>query len=131
MKDGKLLLYLGLSCIWTGVMLRIASVDYRFPMWFFIVGGLMKFVYLYMAYRKGRYKPGVELLFLAAGLLILALGINLRISNPESVFGPALVAKAIVLKAIFIFLVIRKLRQHRLQTIAVAANNGSGGEGQN
>jgi hypothetical protein len=131
MKDGKLLFYLGLSCIWTGVMLRIASVDYRFPMWFFIVGGLMKFVYLYMAYRKGRYKPGVELLFLAAGLLILALGINLRIYNPESVFGPALVAKAVVLKAIFIFLVIRKLRQYRLQAIAVAANNSSGGEGQN
>jgi peptidoglycan/LPS O-acetylase OafA/YrhL len=129
MKRGMLLLYLGLLCICAGVVLCFTVVDDSYPLWLFIVGGVMKFVYLYLAYRKGRYKPGVELLFLIAGMFILALGISIRTSNPESVFGPALVAKAIVLKAVFVCMVVRKMRQHRLKSFALPVNDARGIEG--
>jgi hypothetical protein len=121
MDKGKYLLYAGFGLIALGVVLRFLNIDALPSVWFFISGGFFKSVYLYLAYMRGQYNPGAELLFLAAGLGVLSLGVVLRNTQPDSVFGPTLIAMALVIKVFFVFMVVRKMRAHRLQVISLAS----------
>ncbi|MFT3739065.1 MAG: hypothetical protein QM786_09925 [Breznakibacter sp.] len=120
MKNYKFILFTGMASIWTGVMLRLFGVAVPSPYLFFAAGAGFKFAYLYWAYRQGIYKPGLELVFLGAGLFILFLGIKVRLHDPGSIFGFMLISKAVLMKLSFLFLVIRKLREARLQTAPVS-----------
>ena len=122
MKNFKLILFAGMACIWTGVVLRLAGVTVPSPYLFFCIGGGFKLAYLYWAYKQCIYKPGFELAFLAAGFFMLFLGIRVRLHDPESIFGFMLISKAVLMKVSFLFLVIRKLRAVRLQLAGAAVN---------
>ncbi|PZX20408.1 hypothetical protein LX69_00407 [Breznakibacter xylanolyticus] len=123
MKKYKWLLYAGMVNIWAGLMLRIFGVEFPPPALFFSLGGTLKVSYLVVAIRQGRFKPGIELVYLAAGLVMLALGIYVRKVNPASAIGIALVVKAVLLKATFLFLMLRKMRAARLQPIEVTVKD--------
>jgi hypothetical protein len=121
MDKGKYLFYEGFVLIAIGIVLRFLPIGWPLAVWFFIAGALLKTLYLYMAYKRGQYNPGAELLFLAAGLGVLMFGAVLRNSQPDSVFGPALIALALVLKGIFVFMLVRKMQALRLQVVALAS----------
>lgn len=122
MKKYKLFLYLGMLNIWAGVMLRIFGVAIPPPAIFFSIGGSLKIIYLIIAIRQGRIKPGIELIYLGAGLCVLALGIYVRKVSPQSVIGTALIVKAVLLKATFLFLMFRKMWVARMTTIDLPVN---------
>ncbi len=122
MKKYKLFLYLGMLNIWTGVMLRLFGVEVPHPAIFFSIGGSFKITYLIIAIRQGRFKPGIELIYLGAGLCVLAMGIYVRKVSPESVMGTALIVKAVLLKATFLFLMFRKMWVARMKPINLPVN---------
>jgi hypothetical protein len=125
MRHFKILLYIGMANIWTGIVLRFTGVNVPPSAIFFSLGGLLKLTYVYVAYRQGRFKPGYEMCFLAAGLLMLMSGIMVRNGYPHSVWGSFLVGTAIVFKVTFLVFLIRKMREQRLlhQVIAQPIND--------
>lgn len=77
----------------------------------FSSGGFCKISYIALAVKSGRYRPGKEIIFLLAGLALLAAGIASRHHAHYQVYSSALIIAAVVLKIIFAAGFIVKVRK--------------------
>jgi len=77
-----------------------------------VIGVSFKTYYIINKATRGEYKPGYELLFLTAGLIMFFSGLYLRYHEPP--FNPLwLIIPGITLKIVFIVLFIIKTRKSR------------------
>lgn len=77
----------------------------------FSSGGICKISYIALAVKSGRYKPGKEIIFLLAGLALLACGIASRHHVSFQAYSSALITAAVALKIIFAAGFISKVRK--------------------
>jgi hypothetical protein len=108
----KWMLFTGIALLTLGIVLKKTSDLGLISTLLIIIGALFKVVYLIAKVRRGEYKPGVELLFLILGLLLLYFGVYLR-SHESSINPSYFIGTGITFKVIFIFLAIRKIRAFR------------------
>ena len=108
----KWTLFTGIILLVTGILLGvITDLGYE-PILFIIVGVSFKTYYVIGKARNGQYKPGYELIFLFAGLLMFLSGIYLR--PQELGFSPYfLVICGLIFKVVFVILFIINIRYYR------------------
>ena len=108
----KYFLYLGLILLLLGVVFRYFTPFMVMGLGLIISGVILKLIYIAMAMAKGQYKPGTESLYLIVGLGLLFLGIWYK-TNIEASFGYILMVIGLSLKALFILVFVRKIKQHK------------------
>lgn len=113
MKD-KWSLITGLVLLTTGIILKAAlNIVLFLPLALIIAGIALKVYYIFSKIKGKKYTPGIELLVLLVGLTLFFAGIHLPVNKTMagSVINPEILKIAgIILKAVFIFLFIKKTR---------------------
>jgi hypothetical protein len=105
-------LYAGLLLLTAGIIFRVASLPW-YPLIFIFSGASLKVIYVLCLIIKRDYKPGVEMLILLAGLILLLAGIYLD-GNTDLTYPLYMKVGGISLKATFVLLFIVKTRRNRL-----------------
>lgn len=105
----KFLLYSGLVILAIGIILRYLSSYPNVGLVLIVSGVLLKLIYIAIAIINRRYKPGKEFLLLIIGLLLLFLGLWHKL-NVSIMVGYSMVFVAVLLKAVFIVLFIKKTK---------------------
>lgn len=105
-KNQKILIYSGILLLVSGIVLR-SAYELAIPgMVLIILGVSLKTIYILLKLRSGDYKPGVELIMLAAGLSLFFTA--KQIDPPWSII---MKVSGIVLKVAFVVIFIRKSRR--------------------
>jgi len=106
----KIPLITGLICIAAGFTAKLLGNN---PLWgnmLIAAGILSKLIFLIATLKAKAYKPGIEAVFLLAGLLIFLTGMTLRELTVSDCIGSVLLASGITLKVVFIMLFFRKFK---------------------
>jgi uncharacterized membrane-anchored protein len=104
----KLLIYIGIVTLVTGILLRVAEIAEIMGLVLIILGAALKSTYIILKWIKKDYKPGVELLFLAIGL---SLFLCFRCSTHP--WAWELMILGVGFKIVFVLFFIRKMRGRR------------------
>lgn len=107
--NAKLFIYFGIVLLLGGIGLKAVSDLTLLPIILISAGALCKLSYLFLAIKKGTYRPGFELVLLLAGLILFFSGKRMQV-NDETVYSTVFMISGISLKLFFIFLFIRKIR---------------------
>lgn len=106
--------------LFAGIVLLVIGILFRKVLYFEITGLVliltgvtMKTIYIINKARSGEYKPGSELIYLFLGLTIFLSGLYLKSIQYNPINPGILIGTGIVLKVIFIFLFIKKVRVNR------------------
>ena len=75
-----------------------------------ITGVTIKVIYILAKFKSGEYKPGKELLFLVAGLILFFTGLYLKNIDQNLIVSIYLIVLGLALKVIFI-----KIRSNKNQ----------------
>jgi len=106
-------LFAGIILLTAGIILRKTTDLATGGLVLILLGVLFKAYYIISKARRGEYKPGYELVFLFAGLLLFLSGLYLRAHEPP--FNPAfLIMPGISLKVVFIIIFILKGRKNKV-----------------
>ncbi|MGM0566722.1 MAG: hypothetical protein ACQESX_08215 [Bacteroidota bacterium] len=106
----KIPLITGLILIATGFILKMLGNN---PLWgnMLIAAGIIsKIIFLIITLRAKAYKPGIEAIFLLAGLLIFLTGMTLRELTASDCTGSVFLASGITLKLVFIMMFFQKFK---------------------
>ena len=96
----------GLVLLGAGIYFRNYHPGYFWPVFIILFGLAFKFFYLIQKIKSAKYRPGIELLFLLMGLVLLLGGFYMA-NQSGSVFiiRPSLLKfSGISLKVVFVFL---------------------------
>ena len=108
----KGILYIGILLLVVGLWFRYLTPYTTAGLSLVIVGVILKLSYILQTMRSGQYKPQAEIFLLFSGLLLLFLGLWHKL-NISEVVGYGMITVALVLKFLFLFLFIRKVRLNR------------------
>ncbi len=111
MQKIKLLLYTGLTLLTIGIVLRITIGAGLIPSILIYSGVALKVSYLLYIIFKGRFKPGLEILFLLVGLSLVFSGSRLRGFDVNPYLITSMIIAGATLKLLFIILLFRKLKR--------------------
>lgn len=113
----KWILHTGIVLLTVGIILRFAMDIKPISLTLILTGVALKITYIVIKYIQKEYKPGYELLFLFVGLLFFMGGIMLH--KFEHIESPTLMKTiGLSLKALFVFIFIRKVRKPTLKLTA-------------
>lgn len=111
MQKIKLLLYTGLTLLTIGIILRFSMGPGLIPSILIYSGVALKVSYLLYIIFKGRFKPGIEILFLLVGLSLVFSGSRLRGFDVNPYLITSMIVTGATLKLLFIIFLFRKLKQ--------------------
>ena len=98
----KALLFTGIILLVIGILLRKMTQLDAFGLSLIIIGVTCKSIYIIKKARHSEYKPGKELIFLVAGLLLFFTGLYLKSIEQNLIKPIYLIVVGITLKIIFI-----------------------------
>jgi hypothetical protein len=107
MKTDKWRLYLGITLLTLGIILRVAAPIQYLPLIIIFVGVGLKTWHISYLIRQKKYKPGKECWFLAIGLLLFFAGLYFV---DQKILKYSLMSVGIAFKAYFVLQLIRKTR---------------------
>jgi hypothetical protein len=108
----KWTLFTGIILLIVGIIIRKSTGLSMEGLVIILIGVLFKSYYIISKIKSGEYRPGYEIAFLFAGLVLFLTGLYLRAHNPP--FNPVfLIVPGISLKVVFILLFIVKTRSSR------------------
>jgi len=108
----KIPLITGLIFIVAGLTIKLLNYN---PLWgnILIVSGIIsKLVFLIITLKTKAYKPGIEAIFLLAGLLIFVSGMIFRELTGSGCIASVLLASGVTLKLVFILLFFEKFKSN-------------------
>jgi len=103
-------LFSGIILLVTGIVLKFIELLPLTYIPFFVVGGSLKIFYIYQIIRKGRYKPGIEIIFLIIGLVLFFTGLMLKYNYVDQSYIYWTIS-GLTLKLAFVILFILKIRK--------------------
>ncbi len=106
----KIPLITGLIFIIAGFTLKLLVNNPLYGNVVIVAGILCKLIFLIATLKAKAYKPGIEAVFLLAGLLIFLTGMTLRELTVSDCIGSVLLASGITLKVVFIMLFFQKFK---------------------
>lgn len=109
----KTLLFLGIILLIAGILLRKLIHMNVFGLILIITGVALKAIYILAKFKSGDYKPGKELIFLIAGLILFFTGLYLKNMNQTLIKPTYLIVFGLTLKVIFIILFIKVVRSNK------------------
>ena len=98
----KVLLFIGIILLVVGIILKKITQMDVLGLASIITGVIFKSIYILIKVKSGEYKPGRELIFLVAGLLLFFTGLYLRGINQTLIKPIYLIVFGITLKITFI-----------------------------
>jgi len=98
----KALLFTGIILLVIGILLRKMTQLEAFGLSLIIIGVTCKSIYIIKKARHDEYKPGKELIFLVAGLLLFFMGLYLKSIEQNFIKPIYFITFGITLKVIFI-----------------------------
>jgi hypothetical protein len=104
------LIYLGLALMLAALGIKLSGQEGVLIPLLFMIGGSSKLLFMIMLVRRGGYKPGLELLFLGAGVSLLILGGNLQAMPAFKVYAVTLIIAGVLFKMVFLYSFYRKIR---------------------
>lgn len=113
MQKLKLLLYIGLVLLITGIIVRVTNGPGLWSNILIYSGIALKVSYLLTIIFKGRFKPGIEILFLLVGLSLVIGGGRLRAFDFHPYFITTMISLGVIFKMLFIVFLFRKLRKKK------------------
>jgi len=108
----KFLLFFGIILLVVGVLVKNTSAYETSGLILIILGVVCKTIYIISKARSGEYRPGKELIFLAAGLLLFLSGLYLRSINQNLIDASYLIIMGIGLKVFFIIRFIQIVKSY-------------------
>ena len=108
----KFLLFFGIILLVVGVLVKKTSAYETSGLILIILGVVCKTIYIISKARSGEYRPGKELIFLAAGLLLFLSGLYLRSTNQNLIDASYFILMGIGLKVFFIFRFIQIVKSY-------------------
>ena len=109
----KKILFLGIILLVIGILLKKTFLMEVLGLRLIITGVILKVLYIFAKYKSGEYKPGKELLFLVAGLILFFTGLYLKKINQNLIEPIYLIAFGLSLKIIFIIKFIIIVRSNK------------------
>ena len=109
----KSLLFIGIILLVAGILLKKLTQMEALGLILIITGVTLKAIYILAKYKSGEYKPGKELLFLVAGLLLFFTGLYLKNTNQTLIEPIYLIVFGLSLKVIFIIRFIIIVRSNK------------------
>lgn len=109
----KGLLFIGIILLVLGIIIKKASQMEVLGLVLIITGVTFKTIYIIAKVKSGEYKPGKELLYLVAGLLLFFTGLYLKKIDQNLIKPIYLIVFGLTLKVIFIIKFIIIVRSNK------------------
>ncbi len=109
----KRILLLGIILLVVGILLKKIILLDVFGLILIITGITIKAIYILANFKSGEYKPGKELLFLVAGLILFFTGLYFKKSNQNLIEPIFLIVLGLSLKVIYIIKFIIIVRSNK------------------
>lgn len=105
----KILLYLGILLLVTGIILKVIIASGVIPHTFIIAGITLKMIYLIRAIVTKEVKLGAEIFLLIIGISMVLIGAHLKTTSNYFMLHPVFITVGVVCKIIFVAVWIKKV----------------------